>query len=140
MKTPEEIKKGLAFVTRDCIKCYSCVDECPYNDDCIPMDNTLNADVPQAMLRDAIEYIEQLEDQLREITKKIPQWISVYTQMPKDDQHVLAVNGDGVMEVLYYDKEWPNVFCRCGGLLKVCNITHWMPLPEAPKEVQHERL
>lgn len=63
----------------------------------------------------------------------VPHWTSVYTQMPNDGQHVLAVNGDGVMEVLYYDKKWPNAFCGCGGLLKVYNITHWMPLPGRPE-------
>lgn len=61
MRIPEEIKKTLRFTTLDCIKCHSCVDDCPYNDDCIPLYDTLNADVPRAMLRDAIEYIEQLE-------------------------------------------------------------------------------
>lgn len=63
-----------------------------------------------------------------------PKWISVTTQMPRDGQRVLTVDDNGKSEVLYYDKRWPYIFCDCGGLYKVCNITHWMPLPEAPKE------
>lgn len=126
IRSPEDIKNGLSC----------CAGEAPCKD--CPYYNGNDAKCGSGKNRDALAYIHQLEDQLREVTQKTPQWISVYTQMPKDGQHVLTVNGDGVMEVLYYDEEWPNAFCGCGGLLKVCNITHWRPLPESPKEEENE--
>lgn len=139
MRTPEEIKRGMEICSEMCNSASACK-VCPYDDECRKLAEEEGVAPGSAMMRDAIEYIQRLEDHLREVTQKTPQWNSVYTQMPKDGQHVLTVNGDGVMEVLYYDKEWPNAFCGCGGLLKVCNITHWMPLPEAPNEEENEKI
>lgn len=120
-RKPEEIKKGLRHCSEDGCK------GCNYKEDCDMADGF------SVLAFDAFALIQQLEAQVAKDIN-VPSWISVYTQMPKYGQHVLAVNGDGVMEVLYYDDEWPNAFCGCGGLLKVYNITHWMPLPEGPKE------
>lgn len=131
MKTPEEIKKGLEH----CHACRPCIDQCPYGD---IRDTKYSCETE--LLADAIAYIRQLEqinadfaERMERLEAQFQKWISIYTQMPNDGQHVLAVNGDGVMEVLYYDKKWPNAFCGCGGLLKVYNITHWMPLPGRPE-------
>lgn len=60
-------------------------------------------------------------------------WISVDERMPEDGETVLTVDVVDHMEVLEYDIRFPGVFCGCGGLLKVCNVTHWMPLPKLPE-------
>lgn len=64
-----------------------------------------------------------------------PQWISVKEYMPEDGDTVLTVDTADRMEVLDYDIRFPDAFCGCGGLYKVYNVTHWMPLPKLPESV-----
>lgn len=67
-------------------------------------------------------------------------WISVEDEMPHaeygESDNVLAVDGHGIVEMLYFDGG-----CWCyptGEPVSFGNprwrITHWMPLPEPPKE------
>lgn len=113
MKTPEEIKKGLEI----CIADESCRD-CPYE----------NGNCDMQLERDALAYIQQLEAQQ-------PRWISVGEQLPEDGQKIIATfcdNGGHVVDQARYSNEefdfasWAYV---CGD-----NVTHWMPLPQPPKE------
>lgn len=58
-----------------------------------------------------------------------PRWISVKERMPEDGKNVLAYEGGG-----FYFLDW----C-CDGKWVVASesiavVTHWMPLPEPPKE------
>lgn len=56
-------------------------------------------------------------------------WISVEERLPDGNGSFLTVDEKGYMQVCYWEK-------RLGWLAKSCNknaITHWMPLPEAPK-------
>lgn len=85
--------------------------------------------------RDALFYIRQLENQVADLGKKVPKWISVKEQPPKDGQKVIAAFRDGedviVDQARYSNGEfdfenWAYVWDE--------NITHWMPLPEPPKE------
>ena len=59
-------------------------------------------------------------------------WISVKDRLPGTDDHVLCctqtkAGRQNVVIGYYMDGAW-----RCG---MNSNVTHWMPLPEAPKEV-----
>lgn len=63
------------------------------------------------------------------------EWINFDEVKPKDGEYVLSVTSEGVMEVMYFDKDWQNCLCQYDGYVKVFNITHWMPLPEPPKEM-----
>jgi len=59
-----------------------------------------------------------------------PKWISVKEQLPRPGQEVLAFD-DGILRVqsISSNGTWhPYLNGR------KCNPTHWMPLPEAPKE------
>ena len=62
------------------------------------------------------------------------EWISVEERLPEDGENVLAIDSEGKTEVCFYETEHKGVFQMCGGLCKIFNITHWMPLPEPPKE------
>lgn len=55
-------------------------------------------------------------------------WISVKDRLPEDASDVLIVWADGVSEACYFDETW----CRDGR--RLLSVTHWMPLPEPPKE------
>lgn len=61
-------------------------------------------------------------------------WISVKDRMPEDDATYLVYgrNGYGIVFAVYYgDGEW----LTCDDLTNITRfVTHWMPLPEPPKE------
>ena len=119
MKTPEEIKKGLEGCGAD-----KPCGECPYRpevDLCIGM-----------IALDALAYIQKLEAQQ-------PRWISTKERLPEDGQKVIATfkNQESVIvdQARYSNGEfdfasWAYVWHE--------NITHWMPMPEPPKEEHHD--
>ena len=63
------------------------------------------------------------------------EWISVKTALPEKHQSVLAVDGDGnICQQEYYDNDFYDPYfgqTMTGGL---GDVTHWQPLPPAPKE------
>ena len=112
MKTPEEIKKGL--------ECDDCK-KCPYSER-----NSNDGDNHCGEVEaDALALIQQLEAQ-------VPKWISVEEQEePTEDGEYICYgywfgSGRKQIETAEYIGEW-----------KIVNnfvLTHWMPLPEPPKE------
>ena len=139
MKTPDEIKKGLAL----CIDNEAACIGCPYDDV-----ETCHCD----LMEDAFALIQQLE-------AKVPKWISVKDQMPTGEDPVLIL----VKETEHYGwqkEKWKVYYCQymaywdgdewfttwCNGCRKISDtakepyaddyeVTHWMPLPEPPTEV-----
>lgn len=71
MKTPEEIKKGLEIARNGCMTCDCCNTDCPYDLECYPMNEDTNVDMPKQMAEDALAYIQQLENQIGELTEKV---------------------------------------------------------------------
>lgn len=99
-----------------------------------------NVDMPKKMAADAIAYIKQLE-------AAQPRWISVIDEKPAPETRVLAsaINNDGhsIVVITKYRRYglgltgWIEPWKYFSDDFK---ITHWMPLPEAPKEdVSHEQ-
>lgn len=142
MKKPEEIKKGLECCNQKCVG-----DKfCPYDEYSNACENTLH--------KDALALIQQLEAQ-------VPRWISVEERLPEGEDPVLIL----VKETEHYglhkekskvyycqylaywdDEEWYTTWCNgCRKITDTANepnaddyeVTHWMPLPEAPKEDDH---
>lgn len=123
MKTPEEIEKGL----ETCIgKCTGNKPHCPYHscgDGCM-----------DSMHRDAIALIQQIEAQ-------VPKWSDAKSNPPKKSGKYLvwikcekgtwAEEGDYAAE----EAEWSHDRYH-DGFAEVSTdfVTHWMPLPEPPKE------
>lgn len=71
-----------------------------------------------------------------------PRWISVKERMPKDERQVLAYygfdHGDGYLGMMFVQVlDWfghdPKPHFQHEGLNGM-KVTHWMPLPEPPKE------
>jgi len=60
-------------------------------------------------------------------------WISVEDKLPEDDRDVLVYYGNNRCGV-----EWINwVKGKCYGWCgedNIVSVTHWMPLPESPKD------
>lgn len=124
MKTPDKIKNGLEHC------CEAGCKHCPYKDDCHLSDGG------SELAADALAYIQQLEAQ-------VPKWISVEERMPEDGVNVLVyaigcnepsviAMSNHIHSMYGYNIEgwrapWQYFFHEY-------KITHWMPLPEPPKE------
>ena len=84
---------------------------------------------------DAIEELSLVLESYRNRMRVGCDWIPVTERLPKYGERVLVFGGV-TMYVAYYDK---NRFgCESWHKLNskshYCNPTHWMPLPEPPKE------
>ena len=110
--------------------------------ECI-MDGSCKHGCMASLLRDAADRIEEL---LKE-REGIPRWISVEDALPEDDVNVLicAVDGDGntvrAMTSYTHRMYGYNIEGWCPPWQYFSNtyiITHWMPLPEEPKEDANE--
>ena len=133
MKTPEVIKNSL----RICSTWETNCEECPYK----TMKKAISCSAE--MKRDSLTYIEQLE-------KKVPKWIGVEERMPEHGTDVLVLTAPGtlsfgqncvVAEYIHPRMEKSGVFINFYAGYDDKNIlavTHWMPLPELPKEDENE--
>lgn len=136
MKSPEEIRKGLECCVDLEYKCF----ECPYN----------NGHCDDSLERDALAYIRQLEQRIVEADKTYSHWISVKERLPEPNQDVLLIAHGWKGRLLYIgrlhheeaetswltgitsmESEWS---INGWSYLKTPLVTHWMPLPELPKE------
>ena len=130
MKTPEEIKKGLESCEAD--ECHGQHQSCPYKDD----DDAL---CMMHICSDALAYITQLE-------ARVPKWISVKERLPEPSTYVLALTAPGALSVgqnvivadyIHPKREERGVFVIAYTPYAdqyILPVTHWMPLPEPPKE------
>ena len=121
---------------------------CPY----LSNDNTLPCNV--VLSEDVFKYIQQLEDHIRDITKMVPRWISVEERLPEKDQEVLLIAHGWESQSMYIgclhneeaetswltgitskESEWS---ISGWSYLRAPEVTHWMPMPEPPKEEHHD--
>ena len=119
MKTPEEIKRGLEC----CIYSeFECSDECPYA-----------ADAPNCSKQMLADVYAQFA--------KVPRWISVEERLPEEQGDCLVLysfgetNADYFTGVMYFIRYDERPHFENDGLYGL-HVTHWMPLPEPPKEGQ----
>lgn len=100
--------------------------------------------------RDRDEYRERLDktaDAIEKLSK--PRWISVKERLPELCQNVLVSDGKGSGEgwldrydwhdpnredVVYTSPQPRDFWCIPGCKVDEDHVTHWMPLPEPPKE------
>ena len=120
MKKPEDIKKGLRWCGGIAQIIKGCSGGCPYyvsNDDGCQQED---------LTADALAYIQQLEAQ-------VPRWISVEDQPEPPEDDVYWCYGYWIGSGRRH-AETAEYLC---GEWKIVNnfvLTHWMPLPEPPKE------
>lgn len=64
------------------------------------------------------------------------EWISVKDKLPNEDKTVIAYKPrtNEFLFASFSGSSW----VYAGGIISKRVISHWMPLPEVPKEVQHE--
>lgn len=82
----------------------------------------------------AADLIERLTIENAALWEKVPQWVSVEERRPEPGKRVLATDGIFVGEAYRTSadtwRRYDGIAMRdCLGSI----VTHWMPLPEAPK-------
>lgn len=88
--------------------------------------------------KDAADQIERDQKEIAELREKLPKWISVKERLPIDclKKYLVAFRdaGGSIVDMARYI---PSDGWTCDNWDVPQNlITHWMPLPEAPKEVE----
>lgn len=129
MKTPDEIKKALRICSGKLLDYCDACNYCNWSSDCA---------CNSRMCADALEYIQQLENHIGEITEKVAQleaaqtkWISVEERLPENDDNYLVFTSDKNEEEIatyYGDGEW--LTHDLTNLTRL--VTHWAPLPSMP--------
>ena len=71
-------------------------------------------------------YISHLEEERR--------WRKCSEELPEDGAEVLATDGDGIWLCYKTTMSDGSPWFQPDGLPHIEGITHWMPLPSAPKE------
>ena len=143
MKSLEEIKRELGSVETMCW-------HCTYEGEPNGCNRPRGTCEMWGTAQDAIEVIEQLEGQIADTGKMGSRWISVRERLPEPDQEVLLIAHGWKGQLLYIgrlhheeaetswltgittmESEWS---INGWSYLKTPLVTHWMPLPELPKE------
>lgn len=73
----------------------------------------------------ALRTMREAADAIEELNK--PRWIPVTERLPEEDGFTLIFTAHGHAGVCYFTNGWWGGYGMDG-------ITHWMPLPEPPKE------
>ena len=82
----------------------------------------------------------EMEEKIKTLEAQVPRWISVKERLPENKQMVIGFTPcDGYMFVGYYVddqkwKQWYIVTAMRSTKYMTKKVTHWMPLPEPPKE------
>lgn len=122
----ESIKISLkCCVKYDCSKC-----------------NYLYSTCYRGLVRDALEQIEVLEaiikdkeKSLCELEQKVPKWVSIKDALPEHvrGNYLILLSGEIYAAKWEYD-EWNEKYAFRIDCQIVPNVTHWMKVPEPPKE------
>ncbi len=124
---PEELVKAL----RHCSNDYPCK-TCPVE---LQKDESTCIGV---LFKHCIDRIERDQKEIEALREKLPKWISVKERLPIDrlKKYLVAFRdvGGSIVDMARY---FPSDGWTCDNWDVPQNlITHWMPLPEPPKEVE----
>ena len=126
MEQFEKVCKGLGCcILRDPDDHRRC-GECPYNPHSISNEPCANG-----LKHNALALIRQQQERIKEL-EAAQKWISVKDRLPRVLDQVLLYTNDGRMHVGQYN-DLVGSFMFANAHL-AGRVTHWMPLPELPKE------
>lgn len=89
------------------------------------------------VLRDFLcQAIDQVDEKDKEIAelKEERRWRKCSDKLPEDGDEVLATDGDGIWLCYKTTMSDGSPWFQPDGLPHIEGVTHWMPLPSAPKE------
>lgn len=81
--------------------------------------------------------VEVVADYLIDNGVTVQKWIPVSERLPEKSGYYLVVTAKGSIVDLSYSSRWQafNAFDGCDNEFAII-VTHWMPLPELPKECE----
>lgn len=125
-RTPEEIKAAVLCTEKgtipDCLNCTYCgeLDE-----------NGFRAYQCHQANFDLIAYAEHLESERDAALAKVPKWISVKERLPEESgKYIVCTRKKAVYCTAFRFFHGKGYFATDS----TTHITHWMPMPEPPKE------
>jgi hypothetical protein len=85
-------------------------------------------------LANAVNVLEEINSDLYKKLKgvTVQEWIPVTERLPEDEKKVLCILSDGFFCILEW-KSWDWLWDDGHNVYAEKDVTHWMPLPEAPK-------
>ncbi len=89
------------------------------------------------VLRDFLcQAIDQVDEKDKEIAelKEERRWRKCSDELPEDGAEVLATDGEGIWLCYKTTMSDGSPWFQPDGIPHIEGITHWMPLPSAPKE------
>ena len=131
MRTPAKIEHGIrCCASANIDKCTGC----PY------AGLHMGIGCKTILLRDAQDYLKEIrrsaariEVMAKQLESAQPKWISVEERLPEPDKNVLTLENRKRVRIGYYSED-----CEEWVINDMVaydeDITHWMPLPEPPKE------
>ena len=129
---------------RECEHYYACSAQCGgllYNTDATHCANFANISAYQAEIERLRLVVDEQDLALQKAendlnTSRQAKWISVEERLPEDQRNVLTVNGHGNIGIMgFWGMRGARLtWLHLGRLMHYNDITHWMPLPEPPKE------
>lgn len=85
----------------------------------------------EAVMNAMEQRIKELETTISKLEKVAPKWISVNGKLPPEGMVVIAFSQQGVFPA-YYESYSHKDFAWWIDGNPVCDVTHWMKLPEPP--------
>ena len=75
-------------------------------------------------------------DSIKELVNRLPKWIPVTERLPEQGKRYLVIRFDEVTKTQFIDILWHDAHDLWWNRLYIgqYNVTHWMPLPQPPKE------
>lgn len=86
---------------------------------------------------DRVQDFEVAEAEELRKAREAQRWIPVTERLPEHEDPVLCFIKNGQQDILQFDK-FENLWVGMQWKYKRHAVTHWMPLPEPPKEVAHD--
>lgn len=83
------------------------------------------------------EYERGYRDGLRKGMENTQRWIPVAERLPENYRKVLTCDAKGNMHINWHCETYEHPFCISEHDPRFYPVTHWMPLPDAPKEENH---
>lgn len=103
-----------------------------FNTACYPLIDERQFDELVAEIRaESSDRIKELKATISKLEKVAPKWISVNGKLPPEGMVVIAFSPQGVSPA-YYESYSHKDFAWWIDGKPVCNVTHWMKLPEPP--------
>lgn len=84
------------------------------------------ADRLKAMDAQIYQHREEIADLEKQLAENQPEWINVADRLPGAYGRYISYNGEDI-KIRYFDPV-------CQGSWDIGEVTHWMPLPEPPKQ------